>query len=268
MTFAADTAIDSSQHPYTGAIAEGWDVVGNANGGYLLALGARAMAAAAARPHPISVTAHYLAPGRPGPVTIDPQIVKAGRQLTAVRATLEASGKALIELLGSFGDIGAIQGPERVDARPPDIPSPDDCLGVRHDPRAGFPPALMDRIDLRLHPDDARFVQGAPSGDPLIRGWLRLLDDEPVDAFGLLLATDAFPPTIFNANLPVAWTPTVELTAHVRAIPEPGWLRCRFSTRFISGGMMEEDGEVWDSTGRLVAQSRQLALTPKARADV
>ena len=97
-----------------------------------------------------------------------------------------------------------------------------------------------------------------------MRGWLKLADDEPIDVFALLLAADAFPPTIFNANLPVAWTPTVELTAHIRGIPEPGWLRCRFTTRFISGGMMEEDGEIWDSTGRLVAQSRQLALTPLA----
>jgi len=65
------------------------------------------------------------------------------------------------------------------------------------------------------------------------------------------------------ARLPVAWTPTVELTAHVRASPAPGWLRCRFSTRFVTAGFLEEDGEVWDSTGRLVGQSRQLALVPR-----
>ena len=264
MSFAGATAINSHEHPFTADIHDGWDVVGNANGGYLLAIGARAMSIAAAQPHPISVTAHFLSPGRPGPVTIDPQIIKAGRRLTTVRATLQGPERPLVELLGSFGDIGAIAGPERVDARPPELPPPQACPRTIPDPEAGFPPAMMGRVDLRLHPEDARFLGGEPSGEPLIRGWLRLRDDEAMDVFGLLLATDCFPPTVFNARLPVAWTPTVELTAHLRALPEPGWLRCRFSTRFISGGMLEEDVEVWDSTGRLVAQSRQLALTPVA----
>lgn len=263
MSFDQATAVNSQEHPYTAEIAEGWDVVGNANGGYLLAIGARAMARAAAQPHPMTVTAHFLAPGRPGPVTIDPQIIKAGKRLTTIRATLQGTDKPLIELLGSFADLRSFEGPARVDASPPELPPPDQCVRSIPNLEVGFPPAMMGRVDLRLHPDDANFLTGKPSGDLLIRGWLRLPDNEVIDPFALLLATDCFPPTIFNANLPVAWSPTVELTAHIRAIPEPGWLRCRFTTRFISGGMMEEDGEVWDSSGRLVAQSRQLALTPR-----
>ncbi len=263
MSFSEATAVDSRQHPYTASIHEGWDVVGNANGGYLMAIGARAMAVAAAQPHPVTVTAHYLSPGRPGPVSIDPQIVKVGKRLTTVRATLQGPEKPLIELLGSFSNLAGIEGPVRVDAHPPDLPPPEECARAVPDPGLGFPPSIMGRVDLRLHPEDAQFLDGNPTGEPLLRGWIRLANDEPVDVFGLLLVTDAFPPTIFNARLPVAWTPTVELTAHIRGIPEPGWLRCRFSTRFISGGMMEEDGEIWDSSGRLVAQSRQLALTPK-----
>ncbi|MFT7288676.1 MAG: acyl-CoA thioesterase [Halieaceae bacterium] len=264
MSFAEATAIDNTQRPYTGRIHDGWDVVGNANGGYLMAIGARAMATAAERPHPLTITAHYLSPGRPGPVSIDTHVVRAGRRLTTVRATLHGPGKPIIEMLGSFADINAIEGPERIDASPPDLPPPDECARVIPNPEMGFPPAMMGRVDLRMHPADARFASGSPSGEPLIRGWLRLADGEAMDVFGLILATDCFAPTVFNANLPIAWSPTVELTCHIRGVPKPGWLRCRFSTRFISGGMLEEDGEVWDSSGRLVAQSRQLALTPLA----
>jgi acyl-CoA thioesterase len=122
-----------------------------------------------------------------------------------------------------------------------------------------FPPPFRNKIELRLHPEDARFDSGVPRS----RAWFRLLDDEPIDAIGLLVAVDAFPPTAFNAQLPIAWTPTLELTTHIRRQPVPGWLRCQFRTQFISDGFLEEDGEVWDASGRLVAQSRQLALLPR-----
>jgi hypothetical protein len=68
---------------------------------------------------------------------------------------------------------------------------------------------------------------------------------------------------VFNLDMPPGWVPTVELTVHVRAVPTPGPLRCVFRTRFVHGGMFEEDGEVWDSSGTLVALSRQLALLPR-----
>ena len=39
-----------------------------------------------------------------------------------------------------------------------------------------------------------------------------------------------------------------------------GWLACRVATHYVIDGLHEEDFEIWDSTGQLVAQSRQLAM--------
>ena len=266
MGLATATAVQrTAPGTWTGAVEPGWDIGGNANGGYLLTLATRALAEAAGRPDPATVTAHFLAPGRAGPVTVDAAVVRTGRRFATATGTMHDGNRPLLAVLGSFTELRADEGPERVDGGPPALPDPGSCVALEG--TDGFPPPLMDRIDLRLHPDDAGFATGEPSGEALVRGWFRLRDDEPVDALGLLLAADAFPPTIFNARLPVAWTPTLELTVHVRARPVRGWLRCAFRTRYVSAGFLEEDGEVWDATGRLVAQSRQLALVPRPRGD-
>jgi acyl-CoA thioesterase len=260
--FASDTAVRATgEDSYSAEVRPGWDIAGHANGGYLLAIVVRAMREATGRPDPVTVTGHFLSPGQPGPVSISTEVVKRGRRFSTATGSLDAGGARLLQVLGSFGDVSSPIGPERVDAEPPDLPAPDSCVAVV--PGDTFPPPFMGRVDLRLHPDDAGFAIGTPSGQPRVRGWFRLRDGEPSDTVALVLAADAFPPTIFNAALPVAWTPTVELTAHVRARPQPGWLRCAFTTRFVTGGFLEEDGEIWDDTGRLVAQSRQLALIPR-----
>jgi len=263
-SFGADTAVEHiAQGAYRGVVASGWDIGGNANGGYMLAIAARAMAAATGRPDPVTITAHYLAPGRPGAVGVDVDVVKQGKRFSVATAAMHAGGRRLLQVLGTFGDLEqSAAGLERIESAPPQLPPPDECFGHRVETGA---PALFGNVDLRLHPEDAGFASGKPSGLLRVRGWFRFGAGEPVDTLGLLLAVDSFPPTSFNANLPVAWTPTVELTVHLRARPAPGWLRASFSSRFVSGGFVEEDGEVWDSTGRLVAQSRQLALLPLAR---
>lgn len=269
--FAADTAVRrvpaADGDPgecvrYRGNIAEGWDIAGNANGGYLLAMAGRAMAAACDRARPVSLTAHYLSPGRPGPVEVGCSVVKSGRAHATVQATMTSGDAPVLALVGTFTSLPETDDDSLVDAEPPDLWPIDECVRAEHDPTTGFPPPFVTKVVQHLHPDDVPF-RTERSGRALMRGWFSLPADEPVDPFALLLAADAFPPTVFNTDLPIGWVPTVELTVHVRAVPAPGAIACRFSTRFVTGGRLEADGELWDSTGRLVALSRQLALTPR-----
>lgn len=275
MGWYEDTAVHRvDEHRFDATIAAGWDIGGNANGGYLLALVARAVTEVTGRPHPVSMTAHYLAPGQVGPVTITVDVARSGgRHATATATLRDDTGRALLVTVATTTDLASASGPELVDAAPPEVPEPEACLGMPPGLAEG-PKSFMHQVDLRLHPDDVGFVQGRSSGQARVRGWIRFpIGAEPVavpgpgggdaDPLGLLVAVDAFPPTVFNTSLPVAWVPTVELTAHLRAVPAPGWLRCAFTTRFITGGYLEEDGEVWDTAGRLIAQSRQLALVPR-----
>ena len=245
---------------FAATVHEGWDIGGNANGGYLLAIAGRAMADAVGRP-PLTITAHYLRPAPAGECEIDVSVVRTGRRLATATATLSIGGQPTLQLLGSFGDQRP-GGPSRQMEPPVDLPAHAECV-ASPSPTEGPKPALMDKIDVRMAPGDGGFRRGEPSGRPEMSGWFALIDEEPIDAIGLLLVADAFPPPIFNSGLPVAWVPTVELTVHVRGAPVPGPLRCAFRSRFIHDGLLDEEGEIWDSTGMLVGQSRQLALMPR-----
>jgi acyl-coenzyme A thioesterase PaaI-like protein len=243
---------------YDAEVHDGWDIGGNANGGYLLAIAGRAMADAVGRP-PLTITAHYLRPAPPGPCTVDVDIIRSGRRLATVSATLSMAGVPTLQLLGTFGDQQP-GGPMLQQVDPVELPPFDECP-LR--PQTAEVPALMANLDSRIHPDDGTYALGHPTGTPLIRGWFAHADGEPIDAYSLLLAADAFPPPVFNTDVPVAWVPTIELTVHIRGVPSPGPLRCSFRSRFIHDGLLDEDGEIWDSSGALVCQSRQLSLMPR-----
>jgi acyl-CoA thioesterase len=98
---------------------------------------------------------------------------------------------------------------------------------------------------------------------PVIHAWARLADGREPDTLALGLFADALPPVVFNAGLPLSWVPTLELTVHVRARPAPGWVRIAGRTRLLAGGYLDEEADVWDADGRLVATARQLALAPR-----
>ena len=241
---------------------EGWEIGGRSNGGYLLAVAARAMADVCERP-PLSVTGHYLSPGEPGPARVVVEPVRAGRRLTTLRATLTTGDRDVLEVLGTFGRADADGAPRLMFGGPPDVP-PYDQSAPPLMPTEPPIPTMMERLANRLHPDQDGFRRGTPTGDGVLSGWFALADEQPIDEIGLLLAADAFPPPVFNTGLPVAWVPTVELTVHVRAFPAAGPLRVVFRSRFIEGGLLDEDGELWDQSGTLVAQSRQLSLVPRS----
>lgn len=262
MTFAEATAVKGDgEHRYSAQIEEGWDILGVANGGYLMTIASRAMAAGVTDRKLVSVTGHFMNPASAGPVQIEVEPLKSGRMFATLRAVMTADGKPLLTATGSFSTGNRSDpGTTLILGSPPDIPPPDECERAVSSETGPFPPPFVDQVDLRVHPEDAGAVHGRPSGSAAFRGWFRLPDGEKLDDLAIVLASDAFPPAVFNAGQPMAWTPTLDLTVQVRDPGPHDWLLCKFQTRFITGGFLEEDGEIWDADGNLVALSRQLAL--------
>ncbi|MGW5354925.1 thioesterase family protein [Streptomyces sp. NPDC004031] len=273
--FNRDTAVvarPDEPGTYDAALSAGWTIIRAVNGGYLLAVVARALRDALPHPDPLTVTAHYLTASEPGPAVVRTQTVRAGRSMSTGQASLyqrDAQGREVerIRVIAGYGDLTALPDDVRTAAKPPLMPSYADCVGSEDAPPGAGPvsgsTAILGRLDLRLDPATAGWAVGAPSGSGEMRGWLGLADGRDHDALSLLLAVDALPPTAFELGL-AGWVPTVELTVHVRAVPAPGPVRVAISTRNLAGGLLEEDAEVWDSQDRLVAQSRQLARAPRA----
>lgn len=247
--------VDGDERRWRGVADARWNVGPVPNGGYLMSLVVSAARRAAAHADPLAVTAYYAARTEPGPVEIDVEPLQPGRRHSTVLARLVQGDRTRIAVSATFFDAGAATGPTMLSEPPAEIPPPEACV-----PASGpLAPALLAQFDLRLTPETAAWAVGQPSGVPEIAGWARFADGRPADTHSLCVFADVFPPTTFNI-LPIAWVPTLELTVHVRARPRGEWLRCRFRTRFVTGGYLEEDGELWDEDGRLVAQSRQLAL--------
>ena len=89
----------------------------------------------------------------------------------------------------------------------------------------------------------------------------RSISDHPAVAGPPHLYTvgiDALPPTVFGLGR-LGWAPTVELSVLTRSLPAPGWLTVHLRGRLVRDGWFDEEAEVHDADGSLVAQSRQLA---------
>ena len=249
---------------FAAELSAGWLVGGGVNGGYLLAVIGNALRASLPdKPDPIVVSAYYLSAATPGPATVSIDVRRDGGSIATAAADLRQGADARITALATYGDLSRLGDDVRTTAEEPVLPPPDECV-----PNTMAPPEvraiapLMDRFDMRFHPDHIGWAVGQPSGNGVLSAWFRLVDGREPDPISLLMVLDALPPVTFDLGMP-GWAPTLELTAHVRARPAPGWLKVRHATRNMAGGMFEEDCEVWDSTGRLVAQSRQLARQPR-----
>lgn len=238
---------------FRATVTDRWNIGIAPNGGYLVSVALSAIRASVARPDPVAVSAHFPSRTEPGPADVLVEVLREGGHSTAV-ARLEQGGQPRVHVTATYGDLGTAAGPTAVLEATPQFPPPDECV------RAEGPvsPEFVKRFDLRLTPDTAVWAISKPSGTPEMCGWIRFADGREPDTAMLPLVADAFPPTLFNL-MATGWVPTIEFAVHVRGRPAPGWLQCRFRSRYLIEGYVEEDGEVWDSTGRLVALSRQLA---------
>jgi hypothetical protein len=261
---AATAAKQIDDGRYAVEIDPAWSVGGIANGGYLLATILRAALADSPHPHPVATSAHFLARPYGGPAEVVVQTLRTGRSVTALRATLVQRERPRVEALITATTLNRDAEPDWVGVGPSDVAPVEECVAATADLPDGTHIPLFEHVDLRLDPATVGWFAGHPAGVLEMRGHVRLASGDESDPLVLPLAVDALPPTVFGLGM-LGWAPTIELTCHIRALPAPGWLACHLRGRLVQDGWFDEEAEVYDSRGRLVAQSRQLARVNVAR---
>jgi len=254
--FDRDISVSENDSPgFDVEVSGNWSVNGTPNGGYLMALMASAMVRQGdMRSTPI-VTANYISRCVPGRARIEVERISLTKQFNRMQAKLIQDGKEKVRANGTFSDEKNECFIERYETGAPDIAPLDACVPIPTMPKY----TLMDNLDIRLDPECAGWMSGKLADRSEQKGWISFRDERPLDMLSILLIADSFPPPVFATQGLIAWVPTVELTVNVRNIPVTKWLKCTLRTRFITCGLLEEDGEVWDGEGNLVAISRQIA---------
>jgi len=243
------------------------------NGGVLVASMLRAVLHGSPHPYPVATSVHFLRVARRKPAEVHVTWLKQGRTAATARATLVQDGVPVIEAVVTTGRLtapaGAGAGSEAADggtgaadalswtSEPPRLPPVGECRAF------AAAEGLTSQLDIRFDPATMGWLDGAPAGTPEMRGYLSLREARDPDAYLLAVAVDALPPVVFGLGA-VGWAPTVELTWHMRGVPAPGLLRVAARCRRVSAGWFDEEAEVWDAAGHLVAQSRQLARVGRA----
>lgn len=259
--FATDTAVvPIGPGRYRGTIDPGWWIIRGPNGGYLAAIVTRAVRCEVegTGQRMRSLTLHYLRAPVEGPCEVEVAVERRGRTLTSL--SIRVSQDERLCMLGLAATAVDRDGPSFGDLPLPKAAPPIEAVETSA-PADGPPIPMRERYELqpRLGPDR---MAGETGDEAITGGWIRLADPEPLGDAVVAALTDAWSPAIFSRVAEPLGVPTIDLTIHFRD-PAPAdyeWCFVEFRSRHATGGYVEEDGVVWSRDGRLLAQSRQLAV--------
>ena len=234
---------------------------GTANGGYVLAILARAVldeARTSAPDHPdlLTVSVSYFKPPTPGPASVEVTTLRVGRRVSVHQAALQQGGRTVAHAVISLHDWDTAGTVEHLPHAAPAVPGPDDSTDLSPFIPTGAVP-IVERYESRS-PEVPGWLRGEPSGSAEATVWVRPRDGRRVDALAAAAIVDGYPPV--TAELGHLASATVQLTVHLRRRPDSAWALLHVTTRHVQQGYHDEDVELWDEQGRLVAQSRQLAV--------
>jgi acyl-CoA thioesterase len=245
---------------YSATIAPAWDLAMVPQGGVLAAIAARAMTTELDSDQALrSFHGVFASPVPVGDVDVDVEVIRAGRSMSQVSATLRAAGAPSgFTALAAFGQ--PRPGFHYTELSMPDVPPPEECVSYR-DP----PPPELGLPDGPQFPFWVEVLEGRPAlghapWDPSERGaaevatWFRFEhpptgEDGGMDPLSLLVAADMMPSGVFEKVGPSGqgwFAPSVDLTVHFTGASPGGWILNHNRAHYAGDGYASAESALWD----------------------
>jgi acyl-CoA thioesterase len=274
--FTRGTAVEQTgAGRFRAHIGDEWNCPIVPHGGIITATATRAMAANLADDSQRLRVVHAVFAGQvqPGDVSIDVTVLRRGRSISQLGATLRNVGAdAGVTVLGVFG--GPREAFSFTDAAIPDgVAPPEQCPSFDDEPVDESRPHFnfWDHIEGRPTIGHPGWEDYEPTTS-LCASWHRFYDpprddDGAWDPLALVTLCDAMPGAVFERVGPAGRTrnwfaPSADITVHVLEEARSEWLLCVNRARHAGDGYASGDMELWDvdsSDGpRLVAYATQV----------
>ncbi len=253
---------------YRTVIGSAWNCPLVPHGGIVTAVAVSAMRAELDHPEQRlrSVTAVFAGQVRPGPVEVLVTVLRRGRTMSQVAATLrsegETSGHTSVAVFGA-----SRPGFEFTDLTPPDAPPPEACRSFRDRP-GGWQEHVhfnfWDHVEGRSAAGHAPWEEWDPTTSEIVN-WYRIeeppwLDDGTIDPLAAVALCDTMPGSVrerMGSGHPVWLPPSADLTVHVLKAARSEWLLGRNRARHAGDGYASVELELWDPGTGLVAYGTQ-----------
>lgn len=253
-----------AEERWAAEIDDTWRVIRGPHGGFLAALLLETMTRRLADPTRAArvLTVHYPRVPSAGDVEIRTSVTRSGRSMSWLSAELWQRDELCVAARAAFsGDWPGVEFDRHARPRVPALEQAE-----------SLPEALLPPFTRNFHYGSLFATPMDDNGADAVGGYIRLREPSVYDAPLLAAIADAWYPSTYAFDRRPVMGATVDLTVHfrdheaLRALDPAEYVLSVFRSRLARQGFFEEDGEIWSSDGRLLAQSRQLAIgTPYGR---
>jgi acyl-CoA thioesterase len=243
---------------YTAELNQEISIFGNPNGGYLMGLAILALYDLNPSQVLVTVTGYFMASPRLNNPSIDikPHLLKRGKTLTFWSVDICQGDALCIRISAIMSPRHGLNEHSHMLLQPIDIKPIEQCQSIQI-PRIAE--GLGKSIVYTMEPEDIANLKLGEADTAEHVLWMEFHDKAKLDAWHIVFLVDAMFPPIFHIKGMTAWVPTLELTLQLRQLPKTTHIACHFKSQALTMGIVEEDAQVWDGEGNLVALCRQTA---------